>query len=77
MTGYRPCGACAAMVPADTGCKHWKPGTAATARSARRGRAKQREIEKAARDRAVDSVAKFLVERLVTPVRGGIRWGDL
>lgn len=23
----RPCGACRALVPADTGCVHWKPGT--------------------------------------------------
>lgn len=26
MLDYRPCGACAALVPADTGCTHWKPG---------------------------------------------------
>jgi len=58
--GYAPCGACAAMVPIDTGCRHWKPGTAATVRSARRGRAKQREYEKAARQRAVAAVARFL-----------------
>lgn len=26
MIAVRPCGACAELVPADTGCKHWKPG---------------------------------------------------
>jgi len=24
--GRRPCGACRALVPSDTGCKHWRPG---------------------------------------------------
>jgi hypothetical protein len=23
---HRPCGACGELVPADTGCVHWKPG---------------------------------------------------
>lgn len=23
---YRPCGACGELVPAVTGCQHWKPG---------------------------------------------------
>lgn len=64
---YRPCGACGDMVPAATGCKHWKPGTAATVRSARRGRAKQREYEKVARQRAVESVAQFLTVRAPAP----------
>jgi hypothetical protein len=27
MIAVRPCGACAELVPADTGCQHWKPGT--------------------------------------------------
>lgn len=26
MIAVRPCGACAELVPADSGCKHWKPG---------------------------------------------------
>lgn len=25
MRGMRPCGACAALVPELTGCRHWKP----------------------------------------------------
>ncbi len=28
MIAVRPCGACAELVPADTGCQHWKPGVA-------------------------------------------------
>lgn len=32
----RPCGACHALVPADTGCKHWKPGVKAPAPVKRR-----------------------------------------
>ena len=24
---HAPCGACGELVPADTGCMHWKPGT--------------------------------------------------
>ena len=23
---HRPCGECRELVPADTGCSHWKPG---------------------------------------------------
>lgn len=23
---FRPCGACAELVPSDSGCPHWKPG---------------------------------------------------
>jgi hypothetical protein len=25
MITHRPCGACHALVPADTGCEHWRP----------------------------------------------------
>jgi hypothetical protein len=64
---HRPCGACGELVPADTGCKHWKPGTAATVRSARRGRAQQREKEKAARDKARAAVEQFLAVKTVHP----------
>ncbi|MET0428826.1 MAG: hypothetical protein ABW026_10045 [Microvirga sp.] len=64
---HRPCGACDALVPADAGCKHWKPGTAATARSARRGRAAAREKEKAARDKARAAVERFLAVKTVRP----------
>jgi len=31
----RPCGACQELVPADTGCMHWKPGTRAPVRLTR------------------------------------------
>jgi hypothetical protein len=65
--GYRPCGTCAVLVPADTGCKHWKPGTAATVRTARRSRAKQREKEKAARDNARAAVERFLSVKTARP----------
>lgn len=26
MIAHRPCGECRELVPADTGCPHWKPG---------------------------------------------------
>jgi hypothetical protein len=26
MIRHRPCGACGELVPADTGCTHWRPG---------------------------------------------------
>jgi hypothetical protein len=34
----RPCGACAALVPADSGCDHWKPKTRAAHQARRNGR---------------------------------------
>lgn len=39
---HRPCGACRKLVPADTGCDHWRPGRSAKAAdSAARRRAKR------------------------------------
>lgn len=32
---HRPCGACAELVPADTGCVHWRPGQAKPPRARR------------------------------------------
>ncbi len=29
---YRPCGACGTLVDGQDGCKHWKPGAAASKR---------------------------------------------
>lgn len=37
----RPCGACSALVPTDSGCDHWKPKTQA-AHQARREAAKSK-----------------------------------
>lgn len=59
---YRPCGACGSMIPADTGCKHWKPRstTGSTRQPTYVSRARQRELEKAAREKARASVENFL-----------------
>lgn len=65
INAYRPCGACAGYVPADLGCKHWKPGklpsgprsAAYKARNIQRQR--QRRQEKALRERAREAVAEF------------------
>jgi hypothetical protein len=40
---HRPCGACAELVPADTGCAHWKPGSGVKASATRMRRATARE----------------------------------
>lgn len=32
MIRHRPCGECRALVPADTGCAHWKPRASAPVR---------------------------------------------
>lgn len=42
MTTHRPCGACAALVPADSGCAHWKPGATSTAARERKRRYEQK-----------------------------------
>lgn len=45
---HRPCGACGALVPADTGCYHWQPGRSAKAAdSATRRRVRREEREAA------------------------------
>jgi hypothetical protein len=52
---------CAALAPADTGCKHWKPKTSVTSRANPRvPRAQQGAKEKAARDNARAAVEQFL-----------------
>jgi hypothetical protein len=42
---FRPCGACAELVPSDTGCQHWKPGVKSGKRTGWvRGRARTTPI---------------------------------
>ena len=53
MRSHLPCGACAALVPAATGCQHYRPKTP------RPDRERQRAYEQAARARAVEAVASF------------------
>lgn len=65
MTEWRPCGACRALVPADTGCEHWRPGISASSavRAARAARAtaktgRQRRTERAHARQAEVEAAK-------------------
>lgn len=55
MINFRPCGACAALVPAG-GCRHWRPKVT---RNALAARADWREGERRARDSARAAVAAF------------------
>jgi len=56
MITYRPCGACRALVPDDTGCEHWTPGMSPhTLRSKKsRDRMNQELAEARRRRKAVD-----------------------
>ena len=78
MIKNRPCGVCAALVPAATGCKHWKgdgapvpaKSTASAARKRARDKARQqanRGAERLAKQQAKVSVDAF--RQLMT--RGG------
>ena len=49
MIALRPCGACTALVPADTGCPHWRPGESARQTKARELRRRDAEELAAAR----------------------------
>lgn len=40
---HRPCGACRELVPAETGCQHWRPGETTRAAEGRERRRKDRE----------------------------------
>lgn len=40
---FRPCGACRELVPAETGCGHWKPGRSAKAADSAERRRRDRE----------------------------------
>lgn len=49
---HRPCGACTALVPADTGCEHWTPGMSVKTLVAKQRRAQEKaryERQRAAR----------------------------
>lgn len=70
MIKNKPCGVCAELVPATTGCKHWRgdgapvpaKSTASAARKRQRDKARQqanRDAEKLAKDRAKASVDAF------------------
>jgi hypothetical protein len=59
MIDYRPCGACVELVPADTGCGHWKP--AHRAEAARKGKNRNRDNQRA-RTRAYRARQKAEVE---------------
>ena len=54
MISHRPCGKCAALVPADTGCRHWRPGEANEP-----ARVRRRKWEAAAQERARKDVEYF------------------
>lgn len=49
---HRPCGACRKLVPADTGCDHWRPGRSAKAADSAARRRVRREDREAARRNA-------------------------
>jgi hypothetical protein len=77
----RPCGACEMLVPAATGCEHWRPRADARAAEmmrlkAERGKAVKKDSRAArakARENARLSVEKFYREQGLGPVptRGG------
>lgn len=51
MRSHIPCGACVALVPADSGCQHYRPKRPSTE--------SRREAERRARARAAEAVARF------------------
>lgn len=72
MIEHRPCGICRALVPAATGCEHWKPSVSRAMRARaepadREARAKaadkRRHQRKRARERAKASVDAFYREQ--------------
>lgn len=63
---HRPCGVCRALVPADSGCTHWRPLVAAARKgegsvreAARRKRAAQVRRDQRARMKAREAVDEF------------------
>jgi hypothetical protein len=62
---HRPCGECVELVPADVGCKHWKPNNGPKRRGQWvRGRARQSITE------ANSLTAILAYNRLLTPGQG-------
>jgi len=63
---YRPCGLCRELVPAESGCTHWRPlvsaarkGNGSANEAARRKRAAQKRREQRAALKAKEAVAEF------------------
>lgn len=54
----RPCGACQALVPADSGCEHWSPGVRHRKANDRR-RERNARYQREARAKARQDVAAF------------------
>jgi hypothetical protein len=68
MRGYRPCGACRALVWEESGCRHWKPMLNRAAQVPEGRAARNRRYQQSARDRAALAVAEFrrMMNRPVT-----------
>lgn len=67
---WRPCGICRELVPADSGCTHWRPlvsaarkGNGSANEAARRKRAAQKRREQRAALKAREAVAEFRRQR--------------
>lgn len=56
---HRPCGACRTLVPADTGCEHWRPGRSVKAADSAARRLSGREQRRRDREDAAARVAEF------------------
>lgn len=60
----RPCGACKALVPTETGCKHWKPErnarTATSQREKRERKTVSRQKAAAERDQLVEEFKRSM-----------------
>jgi hypothetical protein len=59
MRDRAPCGACGALVPADRGCRHWRPQTSATMRGERPPDEHWRTTEEQAKRNAAEAVESF------------------
>lgn len=59
MMTHRPCGACARLIPVDTGCLHWRPNGQALSRG-QRYRAGKRERERLTTKEAVAELSRAL-----------------
>lgn len=59
MISHRPCGVCRALVPADTGCKHYRPAKAGEDAAAVKRRERNRLSKERARANAKAAVDEF------------------
>lgn len=65
MIDWRPCGACRELVPADSGCGHWRPGVSSGMRAGETAQDREAKAKAAAKRREQRARARELAKKAI------------